>query len=205
MITNEQLNIEKILMIDETGMPKAPTLRQLMDLDVRALWQRDTTKDKTQFFKEAIVIYYLGDPKSPAKQNGLSDKEALKMAIEQAGLKPNYIPDKLVQKLIKKYYAQNITEAGLVVENIQQGIHNIGLSIKVLNKLLNEKLQGNINVEDATNIITIIDQLNKKAGDLPSIIKKLEEAKENLLYETETNTARGGSKVLSSMNIEEYI
>ena len=38
--------IEKMLTIDETGMPKAPTIRQLQDKDVALLWQRDTTKDK---------------------------------------------------------------------------------------------------------------------------------------------------------------
>lgn len=205
MITNEQLNIEKLLVIDESGMPKPPTIRQLVDADVRALYSRDDSPNKEKYIQECIVIYYLGDPKSPARQSGLSDKEALVMAIEQAGLKSNYIPDKLVLKLIKKYYAQNMTEAGLVVENIQQGIHNIGLSVKILNKLLNEKLQGVINVEDATNIISIIDQLNKKASDIPAIVKKLDEAKENLLHETETNTARGGSKILSSMNIDEYM
>lgn len=205
MITNEQLNIEKLIVIDNTGMPKAPTIRQLVDADVRALYARDDSPNKERYIQECIVIYYLGDPKSPARQSGLTDKEALVMAIEQAGLKSNYIPDKLVLKLIKKYYAQNITEAGLVVENLQQGIHNIGLSIKVLNKLLNEKLQSSITVEDATNIISIIDQLNKKAGDIPSIVKKLEEAKQNLLYETETNMARGGSKVTSSMNADDYM
>lgn len=205
MITNEQLNIEKLIVIDNTGMPKAPTIRQLVDADVRALYARDDSPNKERYIQECIVIYYLGDPKSPARQSGLTDKEALVMAIEQAGLKSNYIPDKLVLKLIKKYYAQNITEAGLVVENLQQGIHNIGLSIKVLNKLLNEKLQGSITVEDATSIISIIDQLNKKAGDIPSIVKKLEEAKQNLLYETETNMARGGNKVTSSMNADDYM
>lgn len=205
MITNEQLNIEKLIVIDNTGMPKAPTIRQLVDADVRALYTRDSSPNKEKYMQECIVIYYLGDPKSPARQSGLTDKEALVMAIEQAGLRHDYIPDKLVLKLIKKYYAQNITEAGLVVENLQQGIHNIGLSIKVLNKLLNEKLQGSITVEDATNIISIIDQLNKKAGDIPSIVKKLEEAKQNLLYETETNMARGGSKVTSSMNADDYM
>lgn len=205
MITNEQLNIEKLIVIDNTGMPKAPTIRQLVDADVRALYTRDDSPNKERYIQECIVIYYLGDPKSPARQSGLTDKEALVMAIEQAGLRHDYIPDKLVLKLIKKYYAQNITEAGLVVENLQQGIHNIGLSIKVLNKLLNEKLQSSITVEDATNIISIIDQLNKKAGDIPSIVKKLEEAKQNLLYETETNMARGGSKVTSSMNADDYM
>ena len=205
MITNEQLNIEKLIVIDNTGMPKAPTIRQLVDADVRALYSRDSSPNKEKYIQECIVIYYLGDPKSPARQSGLTDKEALVMAIEQAGLRHDYIPDKLVLKLIKKYYAQNITEAGLVVENLQQGIHNIGLSIKVLNKLLNEKLQSSITVEDATSIISIIDQLNKKAGDIPSIVKKLEEAKQNLLYETETNMARGGSKVTSSMNADDYM
>lgn len=205
MITNEQLNIEKLIVIDNTGMPKAPTIRQLVDADVRALYSRDSSPNKEKYIQECIVIYYLGDPKSPARQSGLTDKEALVMAIEQAGLRHDYIPDKLVLKLIKKYYAQNITEAGLVVENLQQGIHNIGLSIKVLNKLLNEKLQGSITVEDATSIISIIDQLNKKAGDIPSIVKKLEEAKQNLLYETETNMARGGNKVTSSMNADDYM
>lgn len=205
MITNEQLNIEKLIVIDNTGMPKAPTIRQLVDADVRALYTRDDSPNKERYIQECIVIYYLGDPKSPARQSGLTDKEALVMAIEQAGLRRDYIPDKLVLKLIKKYYAQNITEAGLVVENLQQGIHNIGLSIKVLNKLLNEKLQGSITVEDATSIISIIDQLNKKAGDIPSIVKKLEEAKQNLLYETETNMARGGNKVTSSMNADDYM
>ena len=73
--------IEKMLTIDDTGMPKAPTLRQIQDKDVALLWQRDTTKDKKKYIAEVGVIYYLGDPKSPAKQQGLSDAECLKMAI----------------------------------------------------------------------------------------------------------------------------
>uniref|UniRef100_A0AAU8MK65 Uncharacterized protein n=1 Tax=Geladintestivirus 1 TaxID=3233133 RepID=A0AAU8MK65_9CAUD len=204
MITNEQLNIDKLICIDESGMPKPATIRNLMDADIRELYRRDETKDKTKYLQECIIIYYMGDPKSPARQSGLSDKEALKMAIEQAGLPTRYIPDKLVLKLIKKYYAQNITEAGLVVENLQQGIHNIGLAIKMLNKLLNDKLNTQMTVEDATQVITIIDQLNKKAGDLPTIIKKLEEAKQNLMYEKETEIGRGGQTVLSSMDAEAY-
>lgn len=114
------LIIDKMLVIDDTGMPVAPTIRQLMDKDIKQLYTRDKTKDKSNYIKECIVIYYLGDPKSPAKQSGLSDAESLKMAIQQAGLKDDYIPDELVQKIIKRYYYQNITEAGKVVENIQK-------------------------------------------------------------------------------------
>ena len=202
---NYKLTIDSLLIIDDNGMPKPPTLRQLIDRDIRELFTRDKTTDKKKYIAEAIVIYYLGDPKSPARQAGLSDPEALKMAIEQAGLENSYIPDKLVLRLITRYYEENITEAGKVVENILKGIHNINLSIDVINNLLNEKLNSQITLEEVPNIMTLIDTVNKKASELPSLLKKLEEAKQNLMYEKETELSRGGGTVLSSMDCEEYM
>lgn len=201
---NNKLLIDTLIIIDDNGMPKAPTVRQLIDRDIRELYTRDKTSDKKNYIAECIVIYYLGDPKSPARQAGLSDPEALKMAIDQAGLDKSYIPDKLVLRLIQRYYEENITEAGKVVENIQKGIHNINLSIDVMNNLLNEKLNSSITLDDIPNILALVDNVNKKAGELPSIIKKLEEAKQNLMYEKETEISRGGGSVLSSMDAEEY-
>ena len=202
---NYKLTIDSLLIIDDNGMPKPPTLRQLIDRDIRELFTRDKTPDKKKYIADAIVIYYLGDPKSPARQAGLSDPEALKMAIEQAGLENNYIPDKLVLRLITRYYDENITEAGKVVENILKGIHNINLSIDVINNLLNEKLNSQITLEEVPNIMALIDSVNKKASELPSLLKKLEEAKQNLMYEKETELSRGGGTVLSSMDAEDYI
>ena len=201
---NNKLLIDSLITIDDSGMPKPPTTRQLIDRDVRELYTRDKTKDKSKYIAECIVIYYLGDPKSPAKQSGLSDPEALKMAIEQAGLEKNYIPDVLVIRLIKRYYEQNITEAGRVVENILQGIHNINLSVSVINNLLNEKLNSNsLTLDEVSTVIGMVDNINKKASELPSIMKKLQEAKENLMYENETEISRGGNAVLSSMDAED--
>lgn len=202
---NYKLTIDSLLIIDDNGMPKPPTLRQLIDRDIRELFTRDKTTDKKKYIAEAIVIYYLGDPKSPARQAGLSDPEALKMAIEQAGLENSYIPDKLVLRLITRYYEENITEAGKVVENILKGIHNINLSIDVINNLLNEKLNSQITLEEVPTIMSLIDSVNKKASELPSLLKKLEEAKQNLMYEKETELSRGGGTVLSSMDCEEYM
>ena len=201
---NYKLMIDSLLIIDDNGMPKPPTTRQLIDRDIRELYNRDKTSDKKKYIAEAIVIYYLGDPKSPARQAGLSDPEALKMAIEQAGLNKNYIPDKLVLRLISRYYDENITEAGKVVENILKGIHNINLSIDVINTALNEKLNTNITLEEIPTIMTLIDNVNKKATEIPNILKKLEEAKQNLMYEKETEISRGGGTVLSSMDAEAY-
>ena len=200
---NNKLLIDSLINIDDSGMPQAPTTRQLIDRDVRELYRRDTSKDKQKYIKECIVIYYLGDPKSPAKQNGLSDAEALKMAIEQAGLPANYLPDKLVIRLIKRYYNENKTEAGVVVENILKGIHNINLIITNINELLNEQLKTNITIESVQSIVSMIDIVNKKSAEMPALIKALEEAKQNLMYEKETELSRGGGQVLSSMDAEE--
>lgn len=201
---NYKLAIDTLIRIDDNGMPIAPTARQLIDKDIRELYRRDKSRNKDKYIQECIVIYYIGDPKSPARQSGLSEPECLKMAIEQAGLPKDYIPDTLVLKLIKRYYDENITEAGKVVENIQKGIHNINLSIDVMNNLLNEKLNSSITLEDVPNILKLVDSVNEKAGELPSILKNLEEAKQSLMYEKTTEVSRGGGAVLSSMDAEDY-
>lgn len=192
-----------MLVVDDTGMPVAPSIRQLIDRDIRTLYTRDKSPDKKQYIAEAIIIYQLGDPKSPARQSGLSEAEALKYAIEQAGLPSNYIPDSLVIKLIKRYYEENITEAGRVVENILQTIHNINLGIGQINRYLNEKLSGQLDGDNIAIILSLVDNVKKQAGDIPSILKKLEEAKQNLMYEQETELSRGGNAVLSSMDADD--
>lgn len=203
-MNNNKLLIDSLLLLDDTGMPQPPTLKQLIDRDIRELYRRDKTKEKKMYIAECIVIYYLGDPKSPAKQSGLSDPEALKMAIEQAGLPKTYIPDVLVLRLIKRYYEENITEAGKVVENILKGVHNINLSIDVINSLLNEKLKSNPTLEEIPIILDMMKRVNEQAGAIPAMLKKLEEAKQNLMYEKETEISRGGQTVLSSMDAEAY-
>jgi hypothetical protein len=192
-----------MLVVDDTGMPVPPTVRQLIDKDIRALYTRDKTPDKKRYIAEAIVIYQLGDPKSPARQSGLTEAEALKYAIEQAGLPSDYIPDALVLRLIKRYYDENITEAGRVVENLLQTMHNSNLAISQINRYLAEQLASPLTGETIETIINLINNVKKQAGDIPSTLKSLEEAKQNLMYEQETEVYRGGNAVLSSMDAED--
>ena len=192
-----------MLVVDDSGMPVAPTVRQLLDRDIRTLYSRDKSPDKKQYLAEAIVIYQLGDPKSPARQSGLSEAEALRYAIEQAGLPKDYLPDALVLRLIKRYYDENITEAGRVVENIVQTIHNINLGISQINRFLNEQLASPLTADNIAVILSLVDNVKKQAGDIPSVLKKLEEAKQNLMYEQETELSRGGNTVLSSMDADD--
>ena len=193
------LDLDWMLTIDETGMPKAPTIKQLLDRDVALLWTRDKTPDKIQYIKEVGVIYYLGDPKGPCLQEGLSEKESLRRAIENFDLPKDYQPDTLVWKLIKKYYNQRV---GAAMENVivlKKGLHNNTLAASKLNELLNEKLNEGASLETAASIISLMDSLNKKVSDMPALLKALQQAEENLLFEQEQTSGRGGEAVLSSM------
>ena len=197
------LNIDSLLTIDDTGMPQAPSIRQLVDKDIALLWQRDTTKDKRKYIAECGIIYYLGDPKSPARQQGLSDREALDMAIEQFDLPQGYLPDSLVKKLIDKYYNQNITEAGIAIENLNRSIHLISLAANKINDILNKKLTQNITEDDIPGVLSLIDSVSKKIAEVPTLVKSLGVAYENLRTEQETKMARGGMIISSSMNADE--
>ena len=204
-MARNKLDITQLITIDDNGMPVPPNTAQLLDRDIRQLYSRDKDKNKQGYIKDCIVIYYLGDPKSPARQAGFSDAEALKMAIEQADLPKNYIPDTLVIRLIKRYYDENIGEAGRTVENILKGIHNVNLMISKVNDLLNEKLNTTTDLAGVKEAIGLLDDVNDAAGKIPGMIKKLEEAKQNLLYEKETELSRGGVIVSSSMDADNYI
>lgn len=195
--------IEKLLTIDDTGMPKAPSIRQLQDKDVALLWQRDTSKDKHKYIAEAGVIYYLGDPKSPAKQQGLSDAESLKMAIDNFNLPSSYTPDSLVKKLIDKYYVNNITEAGVALEALQKSIHLVSLAAVRINEQLNKKLSTTLVDEDISPILVMMDAVSKRITEIPALTKALGTAYENLRNEEEEQLARGGKQILSSMDADD--
>lgn len=199
----QQINIDKLLIIDETGMPKAPTLRQILDKDIALLWQRDTTKDKRKYIAEAGVIYYLGDPKSPARQQGLTDEEALRMVIDNFNLPKDYKIDSLVRKLIDKYYNQNITEAGVALEVLHKSIHLVSIAATKINDILNRKLSNAISDEDITQILTMMDAVSKRITEIPALTKALGVAYENLRNEEEQQLARGGKQILSSMDADE--
>lgn len=198
-----KLDIDKLITIDQTGMPKAPNPRQLLDKDILMLYTRDNTPDKRKYIAECGVIYYLGDPKSPCRQRGLSDEESLREAIENFDLDVSYTPDDLVKRLIKRYYKQNITEAGVTIENLQKAFHVSNLTINKALEYLNNKLRGVLADGDIPIIMNLQNQLSNQVKAVPDMIKALNQAYDNLRSEEEVKMARGGIQILSSMNADE--
>jgi uncharacterized protein YpuA (DUF1002 family) len=82
-------------------------------------------------------------------------------------------------------------------------MHNSNLAISQINRYLAEQLASPLTGETIETIINLINNVKKQAGDIPSTLKSLEEAKQNLMYEQETEVSRGGNAVLSSMDAED--
>lgn len=198
-----RLTLERILTIDSTGMPKPPSVTQILDKDVRTLWARDKSPDKSMYIKEVGVIYYLADPKSPPKQQGLSDKESIKLAIENYDLPKDYLPDELVWKIIGKYAEQAAGPAMKAVVSLRKALHNVTIASDKINELLNNKLVEGIGDNDIPLTISYIDSINKKITDIPNLLAALRKAEDECINEQETMTARGGVQITSSMIEEE--
>lgn len=198
-----RITLERILTIDSTGMPKAPSITQILDKDVKALWIRDKSPDKSMYIKEAGVIYYLADPKSPPRQQGLSDNEAIKMAIENYDLPKDYLPDDIVWKVVKKYAEQAAGPAMKAIISLRKSLHNVTIASDKINELLNDKLTNGIGDNDIAVTISYIDSINKKITDIPNLLAALRKAEDECLNEQETMTARGGVQISSSMIEEE--
>ena len=196
-------NIDKMIEIDDTGMPKAPGARQLLDKDILTLYMRDKTRSKENYIKECGVIYYLGDPKSPAMQQGLSTKEALKLAKENFDLDKDYQPDALVLKLIDKYWKQNITPAGIAIDNLRKTLHLASQQASKINELLSNQLNTETNADAIRTTIGLIGEVRNIINSIPNTTKALATAYENLQAEEEQQLSRGGNTILSSMNADE--
>ncbi len=199
----KKITLDKLITVDDTGMPTAPDIYQLQDKDVRELYTRDNYPDKRMYIAECGFIYYLGDPKSPARQQGLSDQEILQLAIENYNLPKDYKPDPLVLKIAERYYKQNITEAGVAIEALHKSVHLVSIAANRINDLLNEQLAGTITKDEIPNILQLMDGVSKRITEIPNLVKALGIAYENLRNEEETQLARGGKQILSSMNAED--
>lgn len=201
----KSINIENMISIDDTGMPKAPSVRQIIDKDVLELWARDKSSDKRKYLQEAGVVYYLGDPNSPAKQQGLNYDETIKMAIDNFNLPKDYTPDPLVKRIADKYYIQNITEAGVALDALRKSVHLVSIAANKINEQLSKRLTSLVSDDDIVPTMQLMGTVSKLIQEIPSLTKAIGTAYDNLRDEEEQQTARGGRTILSSMDADEDI
>lgn len=196
------MNIENLLTIDNTGLPKPPSIRQIQDKDVLELFMRDTSRDKRRYIAEAGYIYYMGDPKSPVHQQGLSEREGHDLAVDNYNLPKDYKPDNLVKRLITKYWNSSIGEAGMALNALHKSIHLISIAAVKINEILNNKLTNAISNDDVLPILNLMDSVAKKVSEIPILTASLKTAQNNLRDEEEEIIGRGGQVITSSMDAD---
>lgn len=206
MIKIADIDLTDLISYDERGYAYAPNIYQIQDKDVALLYQRDKGSPgdidgtlKLQYIKEAGVVYYLGDPKSPANQMGYSKVEAIKLAKSNYDLDAGWEPDDLILRLAKRYKECKMGVAGEALEAALRALHNSTLACNILNNILAEKMLSGL-TDEAAAVISTVTELSKIINILPNQIKTVEDAKQNLLLEKQTKYARGKVKVTNSMD-----
>lgn len=153
------LDLTGMISVDEQGYPFAPNVYQIQDKDVRELYLRDTSEDKLRYLKEAGVIFYLADPKSPPNQMGYSRSEALASARANYALPNDWQPDALILRLIDRYHEDKMGVAGEALETILRAVHNSSRAANIISEQLTNKLNAGLQAEDTLPVIDLITKL----------------------------------------------
>lgn len=191
---------DELLTIDSQGFPCPPKLTQLLDKDIASLRKKHLNNDEA-YIKEAGVIYYVGDPKSPPRAQGKSEAECLKDAIEAFDLPADYKPDIIVRRLIKKNYKDRIGIVGLTLENL---LHGMNLANKVV-QMMNTKMSAFLDdpeLSDEQMLVAVnnIKIIQEQAKSIPSTMKAIETAYENYKAEQKIREIRGKEDFVPSMD-----
>lgn len=197
------LDLSGMISVNEQGYPYAPNVYQIQDKDVRELYLRDNSEDKLRYIKEAGVIFYVADPKSPPNQMGYSRSEALASAKTNYGLPADWNPDALILRLIDRYHEDKMGVAGEALESILRAVHNSSRAANIISEQLTNKLNSGLQAEDALPVIDLVTKLNGIINIIPNQIKALGEAKQAAALEIEQKKARGGKIVTMSMSAKD--
>lgn len=198
------LHIRNLLTFDIYGNVQPVSIEQILDKDVLELYRRDYSKDKNKYIAECGVIYYMGDPNSPPRQNGLTEKETLEAAIDNFNLPKDYVPDPLVKRLIDRYNINAITPAGVAIENIKKALHRLSYASNKIGETVDTMMKNALEPSAVATIIDLGNKLGKFSTELPNYVASLKVAQDNLRNEQEEMEARGGESILYSMDANKH-
>ena len=165
------LDLSGMISVNEQGYPYAPNVYQIQDKDVRELYLRDNSEDKLRYIKEAGVIFYVADPKSPPNQMGYSRSEALASA-------KTIISEQLTNKLNSGLQAEDALPVIDLVTKLNGIINIIPNQIKALGEakqaaaleIEQKKARGgkvvtmSMSAKDASDLETQVEAQKRELG-----------------------------------------
>lgn len=214
-------NYYSLFQITDDGKCTKLEKEELVNPLVRAVYNRDKDKNKTNALKELTYVYYIADSKSACRRRGESGKQLHISAAQMAGLKTTYKPDVVIEELIKDYEANN---GGPYVRSLQTSLKslvNIDRSLSIINERINAQMEimesiyadDKVHDDQGNNRLKLsIDEvlaLGKQAADLamnlPKYRKTLSETLVAVLEEEEEQIAYGGIVIEDSMQPDKVL
>lgn len=101
---------------------------ELLVPQIKALWDRDTTKNKEQFYKEATYLYFMCNYKSP--YNNYRESEKREKLGEEIFKDKSFIPDKELELAITEYNKLKRTVIIHFLDSAQEAIFTLSDRLK---------------------------------------------------------------------------
>lgn len=156
---------------------------------IRAIWDRDKSKDKNQALCELGFIYFYCDPRSDYMYY-VDDKERLKAIKEGEGLDKKWTIDSTLKEAIT-FYSSFKTQSALLLEDTRVAVDKLRTSIKKLD--LSE-------VDDRGKPIYTLNTYTSTIKQIPELIKSLNEAEKSLNVEIAQDSKMRGQKTKSLLD-----
>lgn len=204
----KKFNLHHLLNFDSIGNVAPLTTEQLLDKDVRALYEDHVArKDMDTYTKICGVIYYMGDPNSPPAQEGLNEDETLRRAIHDFELPKTWLPTPLISNIIFKYHESEYTILYTSAMSLRRAVRTSIIVADKYNELLTLKLseiQTNVSNKDSldatVSIVNMLQQIRKEIVEFPKLVEQLKAAEEAIFNDANDVTLRGGGIMSESMN-----
>jgi hypothetical protein len=162
-------------------------------------------RKKHHAYKELLAVYYIADPRSQARKQGLSNNELLAYTKERCGLEPDWYPDDVVMRCIQMYANEIKNEISM------KTLDDLWDSFKLADELI-LKMKAELQIEIKNQGISLA-RLNELSDSFTSLLtlstkitaelEKLTTVKTNVAAaERKMQLGRGNQVVTSSMRVE---
>lgn len=150
---------------------------------IKAVWDRDKSKDKFKAKQELAFIYFMGDPRSDYQY--IVDEEVRLNEIKKGeGLPDKWKPDKVVIRALEFYTSFKPTSAGL--------LEDTRVAVNKLRQLLRDiDLEA---VDDKGKPVHTLSSITQTIKMIPSLVKDLDTAEKTLSKDIMSDIKARGSQ-----------
>lgn len=149
---------------------------------IKAVYKRDSNKDKHVAFLELAYIYFMYDPRSDY-QYLVDEDDRREEVIRGLGLSSSFKEDDVLKKAIELYKSFKPASAGLL-EDTRYAVNKLRIMLRAID--LDERDANGKPIHTLSSITQTIKQI-------PALIKDLDEAEKALGNDIKQSSARGSA------------